>query len=96
MSIKLWDVFVGTVVLKNGMLANGEGQGADGLLAAWDATSGRIPILWTKTAAEEGIDDEEYKNFLGWYGERLRKALWRPMWVERSREMASMKIDEIS
>ena len=36
MSIKLWDVFVGTVVLKNGMLANGEGQGADGLLTAWD------------------------------------------------------------
>ena len=32
MSIKLWDVFVGTVVLKNGMLANGEGQGADGML----------------------------------------------------------------
>ena len=60
--MKLRDVFVGTVVLKNGMLANGEGQGADGLLTAWDATSGRIPILWTKTAAEEGIDDEEYKN----------------------------------
>ena len=96
MSIKLWDVFVGTVVLKNGMLANGEGQGADGLLTAWDATSGRIPILWTKTAAEEGIDDEAYKRFLRWYGERLRKDLWRPMWVERSREMASMKNDEIS
>uniref|UniRef100_A0A7S2CBW6 Uncharacterized protein n=1 Tax=Octactis speculum TaxID=3111310 RepID=A0A7S2CBW6_9STRA len=59
-------------------------------------TSGRIPILWTKTAAEEGIDDEEYKKFLRWYGERLRKDLWRPMWVERSREMASMKNDEIS
>ena len=96
MSIKLWDVFVGTVVLKNGMLANGEGQGADGLLTAWDATSGRIPILWTKTAAEEGIDDEAYKRFLRWYGMRLRKDLWRPMWVERSREIASMKNDEIS
>ena len=64
MSMKLWEVFVDTVVLKNGMLANGEGQGADGFLEAWDATSGRIPILWTKTAAEEGIDDEEYKKFL--------------------------------
>ena len=93
---KPYEMFVGTVVLKNGMLANGEGQGADGLLTAWDATSGRIPILWTKTAAEEGIDDEEYKKFLRWYGERLRKDLWRPMWVERSREMASMKNDEIS
>ena len=44
MSMKLRDVFVGTVVLKNGMLANGEGQGADGLLTARDATSGSIPI----------------------------------------------------
>eukprot|EP00617_Octactis_speculum_P019666 CAMPEP_0185754524 /NCGR_PEP_ID=MMETSP1174-20130828/13174_1 /TAXON_ID=35687 /ORGANISM="Dictyocha speculum, Strain CCMP1381" /LENGTH=88 /DNA_ID=CAMNT_0028432783 /DNA_START=115 /DNA_END=381 /DNA_ORIENTATION=- len=35
MSIQLWDVFVITVVLKNGILAYGEGQGADGLLAAW-------------------------------------------------------------
>ena len=61
----LWEVFVGTVVLKNRILANGEGQGADGLLTAWDATSGRIPILWTKTAAEEGIDDEEYKKHFG-------------------------------
>ena len=56
-----------------------------------DATSGRIPILWTKTAAEEGIDDEEYNKFLRWYGERLRNDLWRPMWVVRSREMASME-----
>ena len=64
------------MVLKNGMLANGEGQGADGLLKALDATSGRIPISWTKTAAEEGIDDEEYKKFMSWYGERWRKDLW--------------------
>ena len=90
-SMKLWEVFTDTVVLKNGMLADGEGQGADGLLTAWDATSGRIPILWTKTAAEEGIDDEEYTKFLRWYGERIRNDLWRPMWVERSREMASME-----
>ena len=95
-SMKLWEVFTDTVVLKNGMLADGAGQGADELMAAWDATSGRIPILWTKTAAEEGIDDEAYKRLLRWYGERLRKDLWRPMWVERSREMASMKNDEIS
>ena len=89
-------MFVDKVVLKNGILANGEGKGSDGLLAAWDATSGRIHILWTKTAAVERIDDEEYKKFLGWYGERLRKDLWRPMFVERSREMESMENDEIS
>ena len=95
--MKLWEVFVDTVVLNNGMLANGEGQGADGLLTAWDATSGRILILWTKTAAEEGIDDEEYKKFLRWYGERLHQDLWRPMWAEQSREMASMmKNDDIT
>lgn len=45
MSMKLWEVFVDTVVLKNGMSADGEGQGADGLLTALGTTSGRIPIL---------------------------------------------------
>ena len=80
----IWDV---SVLEMRGWRAN---------CVTWDATSGRIPILWTKTAAEEGIDDEAYKRFLRWYGERLRKDLWRPMWVERSREMASMKNDEIS
>ena len=54
-SMKLWEVFVDTVVLKNGMSAAGEGQGADGLLVALGTTSGRIPILWMKTAAEEGV-----------------------------------------
>ena len=44
-SMQLWEIFTDTVVLKNGMLADGEGQGVDGLLTAWDATSGRIPIL---------------------------------------------------
>ena len=53
--MKLWEVFVDTVVLKNGMSAAGEGQGADGLLVALGTTSGRIPILWMKTAAEEGV-----------------------------------------
>ena len=62
MSIQIRDVFVGTVVLKSGMLAYGEGQGADGLLAAWDAASGRKPNLRTKRAAEAGIDEEAYKK----------------------------------
>ena len=55
MSMNLWEVFVDTVVLKNGMSAAGEGQDADGLLVALGTTSGRIPILWMKTAAEEGV-----------------------------------------
>ena len=58
-SMKLWEVFTDALVLKNGMLADGEGQGVDGFLTAWDATSGRIHVFWTKTVAEEGIDDEE-------------------------------------
>ena len=36
MSMKLWEVFVSTVVLKHGMLVDGDGQGADGLLTAWN------------------------------------------------------------
>jgi len=32
MSMNLWEVFVDTMVLKNGMSADGEGQSADGLL----------------------------------------------------------------
>ena len=39
-SMKLWEVFTDTVVLKNGMLADGEGQGADGLLTAWSSLQG--------------------------------------------------------
>ena len=38
-------MFVDTVVLKNGTLANEERQGADELLTAWDATSGKLLIL---------------------------------------------------
>eukprot|EP00617_Octactis_speculum_P007250 CAMPEP_0185779834 /NCGR_PEP_ID=MMETSP1174-20130828/97076_1 /TAXON_ID=35687 /ORGANISM="Dictyocha speculum, Strain CCMP1381" /LENGTH=47 /DNA_ID= /DNA_START= /DNA_END= /DNA_ORIENTATION= len=47
MSMKFWEVFVNTAVLKQGMLVDGDSQDVDRLLAAWDATSGRIPILWT-------------------------------------------------
>lgn len=85
MSMNLWEVFVDTMVLKNGISADGEGQGADGLLKALDTTS------------EERIYDEECKKTLKWCGEWLRNYLWRPMWVERSREMASMvENDDIS
>ncbi len=45
MLMKLWEVFVDPVAFKDGMLADREGQCADWLPTAWDATSGRIPIL---------------------------------------------------
>ena len=92
-SMKLWDTFIGTVELKHGILADGDAQSVDGLLTAWDATLGRIPILWSKAVAEDGIDDYDYKTFLRWYREWLHKELWQPMWVERSKEMAKMMKD---
>ena len=93
MSMKLWEAFIGTVELKNGILADGDEKGVDGLLTAWDATSGRIPILWSKAVAEDGTDDDDYNTFLRSYGERLHKELWQPMWVVKSREMAMLMKD---
>ena len=49
--------------------------------------------MWSKAVAEDGIYDDDYKTFLRWYGERLHKELWQPMWVERSKEMAKMMKD---
>ena len=74
-------------------MADGDAQSVDRLLTAWDATSGRIHILWSKAVAEDGIDDDDYKTFLRWYGERLHKELWKPMWVERLRKMEKMMKD---
>ena len=91
--MELWEAFIGTVELKHGILADGDGQGVDGLLTAWDATSGRIPILWSKAVAEDGTDDDDYNTFLRSYGERLHKELWQPMWVVKSREMAMLMKD---
>ena len=79
--------------LKHGTLVDGDGEGVDRLLTELDATSGRLFILWSKAVVEDGIDDDDYKTFLRWYGERLHKELWKPMWVERSREMAKMMKD---
>ncbi len=89
-STKLWEVFADTVVLKNEMLADKAGKSVGGLLATWDTTSGGMHALRTKTAAEETIDEEDYKKFLEYYGDGLLKSLWRPMYLERSREMSLM------
>eukprot|EP00617_Octactis_speculum_P010776 CAMPEP_0185780926 /NCGR_PEP_ID=MMETSP1174-20130828/100656_1 /TAXON_ID=35687 /ORGANISM="Dictyocha speculum, Strain CCMP1381" /LENGTH=45 /DNA_ID= /DNA_START= /DNA_END= /DNA_ORIENTATION= len=35
-------------------------DGSNTAMTAWDATSSRIPVLWTDAAAAAGIDDEEY------------------------------------
>ena len=43
--MKLWEMFVCKVLLKNGILADEDGLGADGLRTEWDAISGNIPTL---------------------------------------------------
>lgn len=75
-------VLVAAFLLAMGELVDGGGQGNDALLTEWDATSGRIPILFTKTAAKECIDDGDYAKKLSWYVKRFHNDLWRPMWVE--------------
>lgn len=65
MSMVLWEMFIYTVGLKQGRLVDGDGQGIDGLLNAWDATSGRTSISWSKAVAEEGTDDEGHAGVLG-------------------------------
>ena len=72
-SMELWEVFVDTVVLKNGMLANGEGKGANGLLKAWDAISGRIHIYGQKRRQEKGLMTRSTRNSWDGMGSRYAK-----------------------
>ena len=90
MSMELWEAFIDTMELKHGMLADGDGKTVDALLREWDATSVKTFVLWSKAAAEDGIDDDDSKMLLRWYGERLHKELGQVMWVERPSEMAKM------
>ena len=54
MQMELWEALISTVERKHGILADGDDKSLDGFLTAWDATSGRIPILWSKAVAEDG------------------------------------------
>ena len=60
------------------------------VLSAWDAVAGRIPILWTETAAKDGVEEDELVDFWTWYGRWLRKELWGKLWMVRSRELAKL------
>ena len=60
------------------------------VLSAWDAVAGRIPILWTETAAKDGVEEDELVDFWAWYGRWLRKELWGKLWMVRSRELAKL------
>lgn len=46
------------------------------IVAAWDyVMAGRIPILWTQSAAEVGVKKDGYDSFLRWYGKWSPEAL---------------------
>ena len=67
--------------------------GLVGVLSAWDAVTARIPILWTKMATECGVPEDEYHNFLRWYGNWTRKELWSKMRMVRTRELAKLQAE---
>lgn len=37
-------------------------------MPAWDATAGRIPILWTNAVEGDGVRKYEFVRFSTWYG----------------------------
>eukprot|EP00617_Octactis_speculum_P017377 CAMPEP_0185771768 /NCGR_PEP_ID=MMETSP1174-20130828/65035_1 /TAXON_ID=35687 /ORGANISM="Dictyocha speculum, Strain CCMP1381" /LENGTH=87 /DNA_ID=CAMNT_0028457727 /DNA_START=492 /DNA_END=755 /DNA_ORIENTATION=+ len=46
------------------------------IVAAWEyVMAGRIPILWTQSAAEVGVKKDGYDLFLRWYGKWSPEAL---------------------
>ena len=69
MSLRIQEAFMNTLVMVDGCLLTGVGEGVDGQLTAWDAVSGRIPILWTEAAMTDESDRDSYDAFLRWYGE---------------------------
>ena len=64
--------------------------GSERVLSPWDAVAGRIPILWTETAAKDGVKEGELVDLWSWYGRWLRKELWGKLWMVRSRELAKL------
>jgi len=98
MSLRMQEAFMNTLVMVDGCLLTGVGEGVDGQLTAWDAVSGRIPILWTEAAMTDESDRDSYDAFLRWYGEQIHDNLWSKLWMIRTREMAmiEMKDEETS
>ena len=57
MSLRMQEAFMNTLVMVDGCLLMGVDEGVDGQLTAWDAVSGRIPILWTEAAmTDESVE----------------------------------------
>ena len=59
LSVALEASFVAVVANSDGVLQEGEGSSG---LTAWDAVSGRIPILWSASLEKAGVKREDYKK----------------------------------
>ena len=94
MSLRMREVFMNTLVMVNGCLVTGVGEGVDGQLTAWDDVSGRIPILWTEASMTDELDRDSYDSFLRWYGEQIHDNLWSKLWMIRTREMAKIEMND--
>ena len=68
------------------------GEGSSGL-TAWDAVSGRIPILWTASVEKAGVKREDYEKWLRWYGASVKDYMWKPqrLYVEAAVADAAAK-----
>ena len=82
-----------TLVMVNGCLVTGVGEGVDGQLTALDAVSGRISVLWTEVVMTDQSDRDSYDTFLRWYGEQIHDDLWSKLWMIRTREMAKIEMN---
>ena len=91
---RMQEAFMNTLVMVDGCLLTGVGEGVDGQLTAWDAVSGRIPILWTEAAMTDESDRDSYDAFLRWYGEQIHDNLWSKLWMIRTREMAMIEMND--
>jgi len=63
----MYETLVQVIDLENGRLMDGQNMSENLMLTALDAVTGRKPNFWTSVAAECGIEDEGYLQFLRWY-----------------------------
>ena len=83
LSVALEASFVAVVANSAGVLQEGEGSSG---LTAWDAVSGRIPILWTASVEKAGVKREDHEKWLRWYGASVKEYMWKPLWQMRQQK----------
>ena len=94
MPLRIQEAFMSILVMVNGSLVTGVGEGVDGQLTAWDAVSGRIPILWTEAAMTDESDRDSYDAFLRRYREQIHDNLWSKLWMIRTRKMVKIEMND--